>query len=153
MTPQPASQSLEILVVEDDPADASLIVEALKDSNTEHSVTVAEDGENALALLRSESPYSSAPRPHLILLDLNLPGEHGTEVLAEIKGHPELRSIPAVILTSSQSRDDITRTYELGANAYVSKPFDLDEFINDVRSIEAFWVTQVTFPPWVQTTL
>ena len=138
-----------ILLVEDNPGDVVLTKTALEQNKLDNQLHVVEDGEAAMAFLRGEPGYADAPRPDLVLLDLNLPRKDGREVLAEIKSHPELKSIPVVILTSSQSRDDITRTYELGANAYVAKPFDLDEFIEDVRSIEAFWLTQVTFPPWV----
>ena len=139
---------MEILLVEDNPGDVRLTKEALVGSDTEYRITVAEDGEVAMAMLRGLDPHANAALPDLILLDLNLPRMDGREVLKEIKGDPKLRRVPVVVLTSSTSVDDISRTYDLGANAYVSKPIDLDEFINDVREIESFWLTHVTLPPW-----
>ena len=140
---------MEILLVEDNPGDVRLTKEALDHSNAKHRITVAEDGEVAMAMLRGLDPHGSALLPDLILLDLNLPKMDGGEVLKEIKGDPKLRRVPVVILTSSTSVDDISKTYDLGANAYVSKPIDLVEFIKDVREIEAFWLTHVTLPPWL----
>ena len=149
MKTETRSRPMEILLVEDNPGDIRLTKDALDGAKTKHRITVAEDGEVAMAMLRGLDPHGNAALPDLILLDLNLPKMDGSEVLKEIKGDPKLRRVPVVILTSSTSVDDISRTYDLGANAYVSKPIDLDEFIKDVREIESFWLTQVTLPPWV----
>ena len=137
---------IEILLVEDNPGDVELTREALHDSKVHMNLSVAHDGVEALAFLRREGPHAEAPRPDLILLDLNLPRKDGRGVLAEIKAEPELRQIPVVILTSSQAEQDILKAYELHANCYVTKPVDLDQFITIVRSIEQFWFTVVKLP-------
>ncbi len=140
-------QGIEILLVEDNPGDVRLTREALKDGKIVNNLHVAEDGVEALAYLRREGEYSDAVRPELILLDLNLPKKDGREVLAEIKADKDLRRIPVVILTSSAAEQDIVKSYNLHANCYVTKPVDLDQFINVVKSIEYFWLTVVRLPP------
>jgi two-component system response regulator len=137
---------IEILLVEDNPGDVELTREALHDSKVHMNLSVVSDGVEALAFLRRQTRYADAPRPDLILLDLNLPRKDGRGVLAEIKADPELRQIPVVILTSSQAEQDILRAYELHANCYVTKPVDLDQFVTIVRSIEQFWFTVVKLP-------
>ncbi|HZW29977.1 MAG TPA: response regulator [Isosphaeraceae bacterium] len=137
---------VEILLVEDNPGDVRLTIEALRDGKVRNHLNVVTDGVEALLYLRQEGKYAAAARPDLILLDLNLPRKDGREVLAEIKADPHLRSIPVVILTTSQADQDILKSYELNANCYITKPVDLDQFISVVRSIEDFWFTVVTLP-------
>jgi len=136
----------EILLVEDNPGDARLTLEALKEGKVLNHVSVVPDGVEAMAFLRRQGPYADAPRPNLILLDLNLPKKDGREVLAEIKADPDLKRIPVVILTTSQAEEDIARTYDLHANCYITKPVDLDKFLEVVRSIEDFWLAFVQLP-------
>jgi CheY-like chemotaxis protein len=138
---------VEILLVEDNPGDVRLTVEALKEAKVRNNLHVAENGVEAMAFLRQEGEYADAPRPDVILLDLNLPKKDGREVLAEIKEDPDLRRIPVVILTVSQAEEDILKTYDLHANCYITKPVDLDQFLTVVRSIEDFWLTVVRLPP------
>jgi chemotaxis family two-component system response regulator Rcp1 len=140
------SRSVEVLLVEDNPGDVRLTREALRDGKVSNHLSVAKDGEEALAFLRREGPFADAPRPDVILLDLNLPRKDGREVLEAIKADPSLRTIPVVILTSSEAERDIARAYELNANCYITKPVDLDQFITVVRSIEDFWFTVVKLP-------
>jgi CheY-like chemotaxis protein len=143
-----ASQSpIEILLVEDNPGDVRLTREALRDGKVRNNLNVVDDGVKALEFLRRQGDFGEAPRPDLILLDLNLPRMSGREVLTEIKSDPELRSIPVVVLTTSQAEQDIVKAYELNANCYVTKPVDLDQFITVVKSIEDFWLTIVRLPP------
>ena len=137
---------IEILLVEDNPGDVELTREALHDSKVHMRLSVVNDGVDALAFLRREGPHGAAPRPDLVLLDLNLPRKDGRAVLAEVKRDPELRNIPIVVLTSSQAEQDIVKAYDLHANCYVTKPVDLDQFITIVRSIEQFWFTVVKLP-------
>ena len=137
---------IEILLVEDNPGDVELTREALHDSKVHMRLSVVNDGVEALAFLHREGGYAGAPRPDLILLDLNLPKKDGRAVLGEVKQDPALRHIPVVILTSSQAEQDILRAYDLHANCYVTKPVDLDQFITIVRSIEQFWFTVVKLP-------
>jgi two-component system, chemotaxis family, response regulator Rcp1 len=134
---------IEILLVDDSHADVRLTIEALKEAKVKNNIIVAYDGESALELLRDPNQR----RPDLILLDLNLPGIDGREVLAEIKGDPALATIPVVILTTSRAEEDILRTYSLHANCYITKPVDLEQFIHVVKSIDAFWFTIVKLPP------
>ena len=136
----------EVLLVEDNPGDARLTLEALKDGKVLNRVSVVPDGVEAMAFLRRQGPYADVPRPNLILLDLNLPKKDGREVLAEIKADPDLKRIPVVILTTSEAEEDIARTYDLHANCYVTKPVDLDKFLEVVRSIEDFWLAFVQLP-------
>lgn len=141
-----AGRPVEILLVEDNPGDVRLTIEALRDAKVRNRLTVAKDGVEAMACLRQEGQWADAPRPDLILLDLNLPRKDGRQVLQEIKNDLELRSIPVVILTTSRAEEDIVRSYNLHANCYISKPVDLDQFITVVKSIEDFWLTIVTLP-------
>lgn len=137
---------LEILLVDDNPGDVRLTVEALKDGDVQNRLHTARDGKEAIAFLRREAAYDDAPRPDLVLLDLNMPGVNGLQVLAEIKQDPVLRSIPVVILTGSQAMDDIVKTYDLDANCYVAKPVDFEQFILTVKSITDFWSIPVRPP-------
>ena len=136
----------EILLVEDNPGDVELTREALLESKIHMDLSVVSDGVEALAFLKREGAHADAPRPDLILLDLNLPKKDGRTVLGEIKQDRSLRNIPVVILTSSQAEQDIVRAYDLHANCYVTKPVDLDQFISIVQSIEQFWLTVVKLP-------
>jgi len=138
---------ITILLVEDNPGDVRLTMEALKDSKMHNNLNVTSDGVEALAFLRREGKFAHAPRPDLILLDLNLPKKDGREVLAEIKADKDLKRIPVVVLTTSQAEEDILRMYNLYANCFVTKPVDLDQFIKVVQSIEEFWLTIVRLPP------
>jgi len=138
---------IEILLVEDNPGDVDLSREALENGKLYNTLHVVNDGEAAMAFLRHEGKYTDAPRPDLILLDLNLPRKNGQEVLAEIKSDEELKCIPVVILTSSKAEQDILSTYNLHANCYISKPIDLDQFLKVVQAIKTFWVTIVKLPP------
>ena len=138
---------IEILMVEDNPGDIRLTVEALKEGKVRNNLHTVEDGVEAMAFLRREGRYAEAPRPDLVLLDLNLPKKTGPEVLAEIKDDPDLRRIPVVILTVSQAEQDIVKSYSLHANCYITKPVDLDQFLQVVKSIENFWLTIVKLPP------
>jgi chemotaxis family two-component system response regulator Rcp1 len=140
-------RSVEILLVEDSPDDIDLMLEALKEGRRRNHVSIAEDGVEALTFLRRAGKHAKAPRPDLILLDLNLPGKSGHEVLAEIKADANLRRIPVVILTSSASEQDIVKSYNLSANCYITKPVDLEELLSLVRAIDAFWVDVVALPP------
>ncbi|MDE3075448.1 MAG: response regulator [Chloroflexota bacterium] len=142
MTPRP----VEVLLVEDNPGDVRLTIEALKDGKIRNNLHVASDGVEALEFLRSQGKYAGAERPDLILLDLNLPKKDGREVLAEIKEDAGLASIPVVILTTSKAEEDILRSYALQANCYVTKPVDLDQFLSVVKAIEHFWLSVVTLP-------
>ncbi|HLI26557.1 MAG TPA: response regulator [Chloroflexota bacterium] len=139
-------EPIEILLVEDSPADVDLTREALEDAKVRNHLSVVADGVEALAFLRREGRYADAPRPDLILLDLNLPKKDGREVLAEIKADPALRRIPVVVLTTSEAEQDILRSYDLHANCYITKPVDLEAFIEVVRSIEGFWLAIVRLP-------
>ena len=138
---------IEILLVEDSPSDTDLTLEALKDFKVRNHVSVVEDGVLALQFLRHQGPYAEAPRPDVIMLDLNLPRKDGREVLAEIKKDDNLRLIPVVVLTTSRADQDILRSYQLNANCYITKPVDFNQFLEVVRSIEAFWLFVVTLPP------
>jgi two-component system, chemotaxis family, response regulator Rcp1 len=142
-----ACRPIEILMVEDNPGDVRLTVEALKEGKVRNNFHTVEDGVEALAFLRRQGPYADAPRPDLVLLDLNLPKKTGREVLAEIKQDPELKRIPVVILTVSQAEQDILKSYNLHANCYITKPVDLDQFLAVVKSIENFWLSVVMLPP------
>jgi len=138
---------IEILLVEDNPGDVRLTVEALKEGKVANRINIAVDGMDAMAFLRREGRYAEAPTPDLILLDLNLPRKNGREVLAEIKMDHGLARIPVVVLTSSQAEKDIIMTYDLHANCYITKPVDFDQFIDVIKSIENFWFTVVKLPP------
>ena len=137
---------IEILLVEDNPGDARLTREALRDAKVRNNLHVVLDGVEALAFLRRQGKHATVPTPDLILLDLNLPKKDGREVLEDIKQDDKLRHIPVVILTTSQAEKDIIETYRLRANAYVTKPVDLEQFLGVVRKIEDFWLTVVRLP-------
>jgi len=141
---------IEILLVEDNHGDIRLTQEAMKDVKMRNNLNVVEDGVKAMAFLRREGEYANAPRPDLILLDLNLPMKDGREVLAEIKADVNLKRIPVVILTTSQAEEDLERTYDNHANCYITKPVDLDQFIHVVKSIQEFWLTIVSLPQEVE---
>jgi len=138
---------IEILLVEDNPGDVRLTVEALKEGKVANRINIAADGIEAMEFLRREGRHTHAPLPDMILLDLNLPKKNGREVLAEIKQDPKLKHIPIVILTTSQAEKDIILTYNLHANCYITKPVDFGQFIDVVKSIENFWFTVVKLPP------
>jgi len=138
---------IDILLVEDNPADVRLMQEALKDGKVKNKLNIVYDGEEAVDYLYKKGKYSGAVRPDLILLDLNLPKKDGREVLEDIKNDPDLKSIPIVILTTSKSEEDILKTYRLHANCYITKPVDLNQFIDVVKSIEEFWLCIVKLPP------
>ncbi len=140
-------EAVEILLVEDSPGDVRLTQEALKDSKLYNNLNVVPDGVEAIAFLRRQGQYTNAPRPDLILLDLNLPRMDGRQVLQEIKNDENLKRIPVVVLTTSSNETDIFITYNLHANCYISKPVDFTQFINVVKSIESFWFSIVKLPP------
>ena len=146
MQSEAAGRPIEILLVEDNPGDVRLAIEALRESKVRNNLHVARDGVEALDFLRREHTHAEAARRDLILLDLNLPRKDGREVLADIKADPRLHTIPVVILTTSRAEQDVLRSYELQANCYITKPVDLDQFITVVKSIEDFWLTIVTLP-------
>jgi CheY-like chemotaxis protein len=150
MTDHPYGSSatpIEVLLVEDDPGDVLMTQEAFEEHKVRNNLAVVNDGAEAIAYLRREGQYAEAPRPDLILLDLNLPRRDGREVLAEIKNDSDLRQIPVVVLTTSQADEDIVRSYQLHANAYVTKPVDFERFISVVRQIDEFFVSVVKLPP------
>jgi CheY-like chemotaxis protein len=138
---------IEILMVEDNLGDVRLTQEALSEGKVRNHLHVVADGVEAMAFLRREGEHTHAPQPDLILLDLNLPKKSGPEVLAEIKADPELRRIPVVILTVSKAEEDVLKSYNLHANCYITKPVNLDQFLEVVKSIEDFWLTVVMLPP------
>jgi len=142
----PAAQPIEVLLVEDDPGDELMTREAFEDNKIGNTLHVVRDGEEALDFLYRRRAHASAPRPDLILLDLNLPKYDGREVLQQIKSDDDLAHIPVVVLTTSSAEEDILRSYKLHANAYVTKPVDLDQFIAAVRQIDEFFVTVVRLP-------
>ncbi len=148
MSDQMIGKPVEILLVEDSPADVRLTIEALKNGKIHNKLQVAEDGVEALAMLRREGEYAEAVRPDVILLDLNLPGKDGREVLQEIKADENLKRIPVVILTTSQAEEDIIKSYDLHANCYITKPVSLEQFVKVVRSIQEFWLTIVKLPAY-----
>jgi two-component system, chemotaxis family, response regulator Rcp1 len=139
-------KEIEILMVEDGPGDVRLTIEALKDAKIRNHLNVVSDGEEALSFLRKQGPYANAPRPDLILLDLNLPKKDGREVLKEIKQEENLKRIPVVVLTISTAERDILKVYDLHANCYINKPVDFEQFTKVVKSIEDFWFTVVKLP-------
>jgi chemotaxis family two-component system response regulator Rcp1 len=142
-----AGHPIEILMAEDSPSDAELAIEALKDGRVANHIHIVEDGVQAMEFLKRTGDFSRAPRPDLILLDLNLPRKDGREVLTELKSDPDLRSIPVVVLTTSRADRDVLQAYRLSANCYIHKPVDFVQFLEVVRSIEQFWLTVVTLPP------
>jgi CheY-like chemotaxis protein len=137
---------VEILLVEDNPGDVRLTQEALKEGKVHNNLSVAGDGVEAMSFLHREGSYATAPRPDIILLDLNLPKKDGRQVLAEVKADPDLRRIPVVVLTTSKAEEDILKTYDLHANCFITKPVEFEQFIKVVQSIEGFWLTIVQLP-------
>ena len=146
MTDPAVGRPVEILLVEDNPGDVRLTEEVLKEQKVRNTLHTVGDGEEAMAFLRRQGKYANAPRPGLVLLDLNLPRKDGREVLAEIKRDEDLKSLPVVILTTSQAEEDVLKAYGLHANCYITKPVDLEQFLKVVQSIEDFWLTVVKLP-------
>ena len=146
MNPQSTPRPIHILMVEDDPADVRLTREALKNKKVHTTMNTVADGLEAMAYLRKEGSYADMPRPDLILLDLNMPRMDGREVLSELQKDPGLRSIPVIVLTTSEGEEDILSAYEMNANCYITKPVDWKQFIRVVELIEDFWLTVVKLP-------
>ncbi len=140
------SHPFEILLVEDNPGDVVLTQEALREGRFRYHLSIAEDGEQALHFLRKEGIYKNAPRPDLILMDLNLPKKDGREVLAEVKNDPVLGHIPVIVLTTSEADQDIARAYKLHANCYLTKPLQVEDFVNMILSVEEFWLNLAHLP-------
>jgi two-component system response regulator len=138
---------IQILLVEDSPSDVAMTIEALREGRIVNDLHVAEDGEVAMAFLRRDGRYADAPRPDLIILDLNLPKKDGREVLEEVKNDEDLKAIPVVVLTTSCAEADVLRSYKLHANSYVTKPVGFEPFLAAVRGIEDFWLSLVRLPP------
>lgn len=145
-SPSSAGRAIEILLVEDDPGDELITREAFEHNKLKNNLHVAHDGEEGLDFLYRRGPYADAPRPDLVLLDLNLPKYDGRQLLEKVKSDPDLARIPVVVLTTSSAEEDILRSYQLHANAYVTKPVDLDQFINAVRQIDEFFIQVVRLP-------
>ncbi len=137
---------INILLVEDNPADVLLTAEALREGRVAHDLSVVNNGADAMYFLRRQGKFQKSPRPNLIFLDINLPKKNGFEVLADIKGDPDLRSIPVIVLTTSSSRQDIRRAYGLHANCYIVKPIELDDFFRAIRNTEDFWGGVASLP-------
>ncbi len=144
---QTKHSEIEILLVEDSPADVRLTIEALKETKAVNHMNVVGNGIKAMDFLYKRGAYATAPRPDLVLLDLNLPGKDGREVLEEIKADPDLRRIPVVVLTTSQAEEDVLRAYNTHCNCYIAKPLDFQQFTAAVKSIEDFWLSTVRLPP------
>jgi len=146
MNNQTPGRPIEILLVEDNPGDARLAQEALKEAKVRNNLHLVMDGEKAMNFLYKKEEFNDAPEPDLILLDLNLPKKDGREILEDVKKDRKLKRIPVVILTTSQAEQDILKTYDLHANCYINKPVDLDQFLRVVKSIEDFWLSVVKLP-------
>lgn len=146
MNLEPIGKPVEILLIEDNEGDVRLTREGFRDGKVSNNLHVVGDGERALAFLRKQGEFADAPRPDLVLLDLNLPRKDGREVLAEMKADPSLSRIPVVILTASEADEDILRAYNLNVNCYISKPVDLEQFVKVVKSVESFWLSVVKLP-------
>jgi CheY-like chemotaxis protein len=144
------ARPIAILLIEDSPTDTQLTIEALKGAKLANHLSHVEDGVEALRFLRREGQYAQAPRPDLIMLDLNLPRKDGREVLEELKQDPNLKAIPVVVLTTSRAEQDVVRSYELHANCYITKPVDFEQLLSVVKSIKHFWLTVVTLPNQAQ---
>jgi two-component system, chemotaxis family, response regulator Rcp1 len=140
---------IEILLIEDNPADIRLTQEAFREARLQNTLHVVQDGVSAMSFIRQTAPFQQAPRPDLILLDLNLPKKDGREVLKEIKSDPHIRTIPVVVLTTSDDEADVLRSYDLHANAYLVKPIDILQFIKMIQTLEDFWLSVVKLPPKV----
>jgi CheY-like chemotaxis protein len=147
MVTEVRERQVEILLVEDNPGDVRLTQEALKEGKVWNRLSVASDGVEAMEFLRRQGSFAEAPKPDLIMLDLNLPKKDGREVLAEIKQDEQLRNIPVVVLTTSKAEEDVLRSYKLRANCFITKPVDLEQFMNVVQAIEDFWLCIVKLPP------
>jgi CheY-like chemotaxis protein len=141
-----AAKPIEILLVEDSKGDVGLIEEVFEEAKIRNNLHIAEDGEEAIQFLNNKGQFLDAPRPDIILLDLNLPKKDGREVLEEVKGDDNLKNIPIVVLTTSKAEEDILRSYNLHANAYITKPVDFNQFLKVVKSIEDFWLEVVKLP-------
>ncbi len=137
---------VEILLVEDNEGDVGLVEEVFEEGRINNNLSVAEDGDEAMMFLRKEGQFANVTRPDLILLDLNLPGKDGREVLKEVKEDTNLKKIPIVVLTTSKAEEDVLKSYDLHANSYITKPVDFDQFINVIKSIESFWLEVVKLP-------
>jgi chemotaxis family two-component system response regulator Rcp1 len=146
MVTQEYGKPIDILLVEDNPGDSRLAIEALKESKLRNNLHIVTDGIEAMDFLYKKGKHLQVPRPDLILLDLNLPKKDGREVLAEIKSDPDLKRIPVVILTISKAEEDVLKTYNLHANCFITKPLDLNQFVTVIKSIEDFWLTIVKLP-------
>ncbi len=140
-------QSIEILLIEDNPGDVRLILEIFKESEVDNQIAIVKDGVEAIAYLRQLGDYANVKRPDLIFLDLNLPRKDGRAVLKEIKGDPTLRAIPVIVLTSSDAEEDVEQTYDLHANCYIAKPVDFEHLLKVIRLVKEFWFTVVKLPP------
>ncbi|AHG04219.1 chemotaxis protein CheY [Halobacterium sp. DL1] len=147
VTEQSPQEHVDILLVEDNPGDVRLTQEAFKNGQIYNDLHVVNDGDEALAFLRNEGEHADAPTPDIVLLDLNLPRKNGDEVLAEVRADPDLARIPVIVLTSSEAQEDVAQSYELQANAYLTKPVDPSEFIEVVKSFKQFWLSVVRLPP------
>ncbi|WP_445634336.1 Response regulator [Nostoc sp. DSM 114161] len=147
MVDERASPPIEILLVEDSPSDANLTIKGFLNARIANNLHWVEDGESAMNYLLSQGEFADAIRPDIILLDLNLPGMDGRELLTEIKSDPNLKSIPVVVITTSNDEQDILRSYNLSANCYVTKPIDVYQFIQVIQLIKDFWLIAVTLPP------
>jgi CheY-like chemotaxis protein len=143
---EPQAKPIDILLVEDNRMDIRLTQEALHEGKVANNLHVVMDGEKALSFLRREGEYADAPKPDIILLDLNLPRKDGRQVLAEVKADPVLRSIPVVVLTTSKAEEDIVKSYDLHVNCYITKPVDMQSFLDIIKSISHFWLTVVALP-------
>ncbi|CAN5860445.1 response regulator [soil metagenome] len=141
------THEIEILLVEDNPGDVVLTQEALREGKIRNRLSVAKDGVEAMAFLRKEGEFADAPRPDLILLDLNMPRKNGSEVLKEVKADPDLKTIPVVILTTSDAEQDVLKAYQFNANCYITKPVEFDRFVKVVQTIDEFWLSIVQLPP------
>ena len=142
-----AGEPIEILLAEDNPGDVRLTEKALERGKIVNNLHVTENGVEAMRFLRREGEYADEPQPDLVLLDLNMPRKDGREVLEEMRGDPALRRIPVVVLTSSEAEEDVVRSYELSANAYLTKPVDFEGFVDIIERIEEFWFSVVKMPP------
>jgi len=145
--PDSPADTADILLVEDNPGDVRLTEEAFREGQIKNTLHVVNDGVGAMEFLRQRGEYADAPRPDIVLLDLNLPRKDGDEVLDEIRDDPDLEALPVVVLTSSEAQEDIVQSYELQANAFLTKPVDPEEFIEVVRTFQEFWLSVVRLPP------